>query len=80
MFMNPDTSHHPVFQAYSAVHETWADGTSGSRLGRIDISKAHFDGPVNQMDTVCMSLYKRAHPRWSENWATLDASSGTSKW
>ncbi|KAI8458654.1 hypothetical protein BY996DRAFT_6410749 [Phakopsora pachyrhizi] len=37
-------------------------------LGTHGYFKAKFDGPIDQMDTICMSLYKRCFPRWASGW------------
>lgn len=30
--------------------------------------QAGFDGPISQLDTVCLTLYKRCFPKWGRVW------------
>lgn len=66
MFFNRDD-----IEYFKPVELRTKKGRSGhikEPLGTHGYFKAGFDGPIDQMDTICMSLYKRCFPKWAHGW------------
>jgi len=72
MFFNrEDIAYFKPVQLYTKFGRT---GHIKEPLGTHGYFKAQFDGPITQMDTICMSLYKRVFPKF----AALHVNEGSS--
>ena len=66
MFFNrPDVEYYRPVALRTKLGRT---GYIREPLGTHGMFKAGFDGPVSQMDTVLLTLYKRCYPRWGRFW------------
>jgi len=65
MFHNPDDVR--WFRPVELYTRMGRRGRITEPLGTHGAMKALFDGPVQQRELVCMSLYKRVYPKWPED-------------
>eukprot|EP00878_Enallax_costatus_P016642 GHUV01017461.1.p1 GENE.GHUV01017461.1~~GHUV01017461.1.p1 ORF type:complete len:207 (+),score=58.89 GHUV01017461.1:1212-1832(+) len=65
MFFNPDDIR--WFKPVELWTKSGRRGRITEPLGTHGAFKARFDGPVQQRDSVCMSLYKRVFPKWPKS-------------
>lgn len=61
----------PDIEYYKPVALRTKRGRTGhirESLGTHGYFKAGFDGPIDQMDVICLNLYKRCFPKWATVW------------